>query len=130
MNLAKREIRLAVLDPSEHFEDQPVCNLRIFSLDDAPDYEALSYAWDDPKVARPIQLQGIQLPVTTNLESALRHLRHRPTKRVLWIDAICINQAFKKEPSYQVELMKFMYCDTSVVRVWLGEEPLLDQRSS
>ena len=99
-----------------------MCNSKIVSLDDTRDYEALSYAWGDPKVARPIQLQGIQLPVTTNFESALRHLRHRSTKRVLWIDAICINQAFKKERNHQVELMKFKCCDASVVRVWLGEE--------
>lgn len=41
---------------------------------------------------------------------------------MLWTDAICINQAFKKERNHQVELTKLIYCDASVVRVWLGEE--------
>ena len=40
---AKREIRLARLAPQKRLGAQAVCSLEIVSLDDDPQYEALSY---------------------------------------------------------------------------------------
>ena len=49
--------------------------------------------WGNPKKTRLIRLQGMERPVTTNLEVALRFLRLKDKERVLWIDAMCIDQS-------------------------------------
>lgn len=66
-------------------------------------------------------MQKIQWEVTTNLEAGLRHLRGNVNEKVLWIDAICIDQGSGEEKNYQVPLMKTIYTNASVVRGWLGE---------
>ena len=48
-------------------------------------------------------------PITTNLALLLRHLRHPIVPRILWIDAICINQTDNDERSWQVRLMAYIY---------------------
>ncbi|PMD57266.1 HET-domain-containing protein, partial [Hyaloscypha bicolor E] len=122
-----REIRLAHLEPSLNLEDQPSCSLHIVSLDENPSYEAFSYAWGDPTITVPIQLwsspqtiYGAQWPVTTNLEAALRYLRHRSEVRIIWVDAICIDQSNIEERNHQVPLMKTIYSNAVAVQVWLG----------
>lgn len=140
-----RQIRLACLAPSANLEEQPTCSLYVVSLDDNPQYEALSYVWGDPNITTPIQLYTVprrsilqvqeasaslpptesqvcstQWPVTTNLEAALRYLRHESTERVLWIDAICIDQSNIEERNHQVPLMKAIYSKATAVQVWLG----------
>ncbi|KAF2854236.1 hypothetical protein T440DRAFT_544500 [Plenodomus tracheiphilus IPT5] len=49
-----------------------------------------------------------QKRVSKTLGLALKYLR-RKNDRVLWIDAICINQANKEERSYQVSMMSLVY---------------------
>jgi hypothetical protein len=108
LDRATRQIRLAHFAPSPRLEEQPSCTLHIVSLNDDPHYEALSYAWGDPNITLPIQsrsvLQGsmihdqedgalslsaenkaesTQRPVTTNLEAALRYIRHESMVRIL-----------------------------------------------
>jgi hypothetical protein len=61
-----------------------------------------------------------QWPVTTNLEAALRYLRHESMVPILWIDAICIDQSSIEERKHQVPLMKTIYSNATAVRVWLG----------
>lgn len=83
-------------------------------------YEALSYMWGDPGVTRRINLDGNEnFPVTINLEKALRHVRLDYTSRVLWVDAICINQEDPDEQSDQVNMMKEIYSRAWNVLVWL-----------
>jgi hypothetical protein len=53
-------------------------------------YDAISYVWGDPSLTVPILLDGIEYPVTVNLELALRYFRLESNSRVLWADAICI----------------------------------------
>ena len=118
---SRRQIRLFHLEPSENIRDQAEGFLENVSLDDNPQYEALSYAWGDPKITSPIKLDDVQWEVTTNLEAGLRHLRGNVNEKVLWIDAICIDQGSNEERNYQVPLMKTIYANASIVRVWLGE---------
>ena len=117
---SRRQIRLFHLEPSENFHDQAEGFLEIVSLDDNPRYEALSYAWGDPKITCAIELHNVQWEVTTNLETGLRHLRGNVNEKVLWIDAICIDQGSNEEKNYQVPMMKTIYANASIVRVWLG----------
>ena len=118
---SRRQIRLFHLEPSESIHDQAEGFLEIVSLDDNPQFEALSYAWGDPKITSTIKLHKVQWEVTINLEAGLRHLRENVNERILWIDAICIDQGSNEERNYQVPLMKTIYTNASIVRVWLGE---------
>ena len=94
------------------------------------DYEALSYTWGPPiahvtvdNVSNPsIFLQSYVVDVTPNLYTALCCLRHDYEQRVLWIDAICINQEDLKEKELQVQLMSLIYERAKEVIVWLGGE--------
>jgi hypothetical protein len=58
--------------------------------------------------------------IRENLWSALVNLRHAREERVLWIDAICINQADVEERNRQVQLMAYIYSRATTVIVWLG----------
>ena len=95
--------------------------LDIVSLDTNPYYEALSYVWGSPSVREHIILSEKRLSITENLASALRNLRYESEARVLWVDAICINQADIDERSQQVSNMVFIYQQAHRVLVYVGE---------
>ncbi|KAF8854517.1 HET-domain-containing protein [Acephala macrosclerotiorum] len=116
-----KEIRLVTLQQGRS-SDAIHCNLSIVSLKEVPSYQALSYAWGDPTSTVQIYLDGRPHQATTNLESALRHLRLATASRVLWIDALCINQGDTLERNSQVMHMNGVYQKASEVVVWLGEE--------
>ena len=70
-------------------EGDPIsCLLHDANWADLPVYEAISYAWGDPKATTPVILDGKRLDVTVNLQTALKHFRHQDRSRVLWADAI------------------------------------------
>ncbi|KAB8215065.1 heterokaryon incompatibility protein-domain-containing protein [Aspergillus novoparasiticus] len=85
-------------------------------------YEALSYVWGSPEKPYSILLDTDCLSVTTNLYAALLHLRDRFIERVIWIDAICINQNDLDERSSQVQFMAEIFAKASCVTVWLEVE--------
>lgn len=115
-----------------------------------PIYEALSYVWgtsertndvvvrtqsglhnvqsgkldEEPRTMRVAESrESLQtLSVTQNLDIALRYLRCLETVRVLWIDAICINQDDLDERSERVSDMASVYSKAQRVLVWLGPE--------
>jgi hypothetical protein len=84
-------------------------------------YEALSYVWGKPDGGHSISIDGHVLSVTGNLYAALQHLRNRHWERVLWVDAVCINQGDDGEKQDQIRLMANIYSQASRVVVWLGE---------
>lgn len=107
------------------------CELEVVPICMSQPYEALSYVWGDPTVTKEIVLQGSPFRITTNLESALQHLRFADTARCLWVDAICIDQTNLKERSEQVQMMAEIYYGATRVLAWLGEadvytEPAFD----
>ena len=59
--------------------------------------------------------------VTDNLHAALLSLREPQLGRVLWIDAISINQQNDNEKSSQIPLIRAIYAQAAHVIVWLGE---------
>jgi hypothetical protein len=113
--------RVLVLLPEKSPSEIVRCELKEVSLHDKPLYEAISYCWGDPAMTRVIICNESQLQITANLEAALRHLRRPETNRILWADAICINQADSSERSQQVQIMRCIYEDAKRVLVWLGE---------
>lgn len=117
----KREIRLVCLMPG--FWDDPIsCTLKVASLNDAPRYDTLSYAWGDPENTESILLDGRYVEVTINLGSALRHLRNQMEHRILWVDALCIDQKDRQEKSWQVSMMGEIYKSCNTGLLWIGEK--------
>jgi len=122
----RREIRLMFLDAGQP-QDGITASLLVTSLrwDHeywTPEYEALSYVWGDPLITRPIKLNCQPYQVTENLEVALRRLRHVDRVRILWIDAVCIDQRNPREQEHQIGLMKDIFEGCASCIVWLGEE--------
>ncbi|KAM7211862.1 Heterokaryon incompatibility protein (HET) domain containing protein [Rhypophila decipiens] len=118
------EIRLVEIKPSAEFNDPLECSVLHMPFQDdmmVLPAEAISYTWGHPNETKTISLDGYSFPVTTNLESALRHLRHDQSPRRLWIDAICINQTDNSEKATQIPIMHLIYYRASRVVVWLGD---------
>jgi hypothetical protein len=113
--------RLVRLLPAGELEDIHLA-IECVEVDNCPSYEALSYCWGDPSVNTTVQCDGGSLHVTKNLKSALLYLRSRTEERLLWIDALCINQKDLQERSQQVSIMRDIYRNASETVVWLGEE--------
>lgn len=101
------------------------CELFEYSLQDLGQrthlFEALSYTWGGEQRPCSITIKDQSLDVTANLYTALLHLRDRSLERILWIDAICIDQNNLEERSQQVQLMAMIYSKAYCVLVWLGE---------
>ena len=84
-------------------------------------YDALSYTWGSMEMTATITVNGNTMQITSNLLVALQHLRFEDKDRILWIDAICINQADKKERGHQVQQMGKIYKEAEQVIIWLGK---------
>ncbi|PQE31169.1 heterokaryon incompatibility protein [Rutstroemia sp. NJR-2017a WRK4] len=100
-------------------EQNIYCELSVVPLDKAPPYVALSYTWGDPKDTLPIYVNNTLMQVTRNLHSALLHLG-LDSGKILWVDAVCIDQQNNMEKSEQVQLMREIYQRAMHVTVWLG----------
>lgn len=83
-------------------------------------YEALSYAWGSNERSETITANGLPLGVTNNLHLALSYLRRPDSDRILWVDALCIDQANVKERTHQVGQMARIYGGADSVVFWLG----------
>ncbi|KAL8771407.1 MAG: hypothetical protein Q9209_003075 [Squamulea sp. 1 TL-2023] len=114
-------IRLLIIS-SGPSSDAIDCHLTQVSLGDEPSYEALSYTWGTLQCTSTISLNGTDFQVTPNLESALRKLRLANEDRIIWIDAICIDQANTTEKNKQVQQMRRIYQNAWRVVIWLGSE--------
>lgn len=102
--------------------DRMACELITMSLDEiAGKFESLSYVWGVPFDREAINVNGMTVPVTMNLEAALRRARNKEKAELLWVDAICINQTDFEEKSVQVMRMKEIYEKSKRVLVWIGD---------
>ncbi|KAH6983699.1 heterokaryon incompatibility protein-domain-containing protein, partial [Ilyonectria sp. MPI-CAGE-AT-0026] len=124
MTLPKGSIRLLRLLPHSGENSRIECQLITCSLLDSSrthPYEALSYVWGSEENEQSICIDGNEQSVRAKLHNALLYLRDCFVERILWIDAICINQEDDKERGLQVESMAKIYAKASRVIVWLGE---------
>ncbi|KAK7936130.1 hypothetical protein PG985_001625 [Apiospora marii] len=122
LDQCRQEIRLFELLPDDD-KDAPVGGrLQYHSLADKPVYNTVSYVWGDPSLAeKKIDVDGTSLGVTPNLHRLLRNLRSsQDGGKLLWIDAICINQQDVAERNHQVAMMRQIYEQCCVDLVWLG----------
>jgi hypothetical protein len=120
LNSDHNEIRLLSILPADEGHGVS-CSLEHVSLINPPEYVALSYCWGDAAVRKEIRINEESVQVTSNLESALRHLRSKGYKR-LWIDAVCINQKDGFEKSHQLLWMGSIYRRAKEVVAWAGDE--------
>ena len=118
-----RNTRLLWLEPAKSLSSPLRCKLNEVSLDDIFHYEALSYSCEKQNGRGSILIFNTPSEITKNCEAALRRLRYEDKPRVLWVDAICINQdkSALYERSQQVLLMREIYSRAAEVLVWLGE---------
>jgi hypothetical protein len=123
-DLSSTNIRLLRLLPSEAANGLR-CDLFEYPLvnSNKPShpYEALSYVWGSEDKPKSITINNQNLHVTQNLYAALLRLQDDPCSRVIWVDAICIDQANEKEKEDQLPLMAEIYAKARRVVVWLGE---------
>lgn len=128
-----RSIRLLKIFPSVRpaasDEETIECRLEDWNLDQASGkYEALSYAWGEPGNGFAyIQCDHVTMRIWRNLYQALRRLRDKINggktrqTRLIWVDALCIDQTNMLERQQQILLMKKIFGSASQVLIWLGE---------
>jgi hypothetical protein len=133
--IALDEIRICELGPGD-FDNDITITLRIERFDPGrpPVYEALSYAWGSILFTSSVRNMGVSnedcnIPITRNLEIALRHIRHPHETRMLWVDSLCIDQSNNEEKGFQVNKMGDIYHLAERVIVWLGPEEHISSRA-
>ncbi|PMD31123.1 HET-domain-containing protein, partial [Hyaloscypha variabilis F] len=105
---SQSSIRLITLHPSD-FKDPIRCTLEVFELASVPPYEAISYVWGDATPRNRLRCNGRRYLVSDNLYDAIRNVRFKDEPRIIWVDALCIDQANLGERSHQVLLMRDIY---------------------
>jgi len=116
---SQKFIRLLELYPG-HGNDDIDCALIHTELEQAPEYETISYTWGNPTNKSIVLCHGKIVKVTQNLKDALVRFRLKDRSRILWVDALCINQEDGPEKGFQVKLMNRIYGNATRVCVWLG----------
>lgn len=126
-SLTRREIRVLELLPAIS-KSKVKCRVRVVSLTWTvpPRYEALSYTWGSSSMERSIVVyrddSEYNIQVTNNLYDALCCLQPRQGRpRILWVDALCINQYDDSERAAQVAMMGEIYHTAARVNIWLGK---------
>ncbi|KAE9370151.1 HET-domain-containing protein, partial [Stipitochalara longipes BDJ] len=107
-----------------NYGDDIRCDLFEGWIDQSKDgipYDALSYTWGSTETAAQITVNGSTMHITSNLYTALQHIRFEGEDRLLWIDAICIDQENMDERRHQVQHMSSIYKEAERVIIWLGE---------
>ncbi|KPI42833.1 uncharacterized protein AB675_1879 [Cyphellophora attinorum] len=94
-----------------------------------PKYAAISYTWGSSAHLHPVQINGKPFFVHANLYNLLLHLRQRGESRLLWVDALCIDQQNLVERNFHVQLMAQIYDEATSTIVWLGA-PSDDRREA
>jgi Heterokaryon incompatibility protein (HET) len=115
------EIRLLELLPGTGDMPMEGC-VRHFPLESAGQYSALSYVWGNALMPFDLQTRDGRIPLTGALNAALRALRNKDTSVILWVDAICINQANDHEKILQIRLLRSIFQKAEKVLAWVGDE--------
>lgn len=93
------------------------------SREDSPDYETISYAWGNPAVLQgEMDVEGQNMAIPRSAFEALRQVRSREFSRLLWLDAVCIDQTDPQERCQQVSFMSNIFSRSSQNLIYLGSE--------
>jgi hypothetical protein len=124
--LLPNSIRLLRLSPKREDEANIRCHLFECPLEDSTGkpgypYEALSYTWGSSVPSYTIFVNDQKFHIGFNLNAALLARQDFVLPRIMWIDAICIDQSDTAERGQQVRLMGKIFANATIVVVWLGE---------
>ena len=98
------------------------CQLYTPSISEEEDqYTAISYTWGSPSPMKTIHVNGSPFAVRQNLYDFCSICMVRKDYPLLWIDAICIDQASIAERKHQVAIMGDIYRRAKRVYAWLGQ---------
>jgi len=86
-----------------------------------PEYETISYAWEDTALVDNCLLGDESMPIPASAGSALRCMRSSVKTRTLWIDCICIDQTNDHEKGHQVGLMADIFQNSRQTLAYLGD---------
>jgi hypothetical protein len=102
----------------------PMASLESHSLEDPPDYTAISYCWDPMSQKRGMFLCNKDSPLSNKSfaisETVLEVLNQVNAGELVWIDQICINQGDQDEKLDQIYRMGEIYSKATKVFIWLG----------
>jgi hypothetical protein len=117
-----RTIRLLQLDRKSFSSGIPRCNIKEFPIDGEtlPAYEAVSYRWGNNAKLPKVFIGDRYLPVTESVYELLQSRASFWRSRLIWIDAICINQKDKNEKDTQIQLMREIYEKAHKVIIFPG----------
>lgn len=126
---SRQEIRLLKVYLRSHSDDLHCdldlhCDVGYFSLleEPKPEYMTISYCWGDSTRSSKILLNGQPFYVPENTKLALWRMvdKELGKYRILWIDAVCINQDDKAERASQVALMGKIYSSSQGNLIYLS----------
>jgi len=98
------------------------CHLEDHNLSDRTAYEAMSYCWGTQDADCAISggmLAGVR--VSEHLLQALMRLRLPSSDRLVWIDALCVNQHNNQERTHQLNLIPRIYENAVRTIIWIGD---------
>ncbi|KAK1706949.1 heterokaryon incompatibility protein-domain-containing protein, partial [Colletotrichum acutatum] len=128
------EFRLAVLYAAgDKGKSYPIhVDLELHKDTHFPDYDAVSYTWgdenSDAERCQPVYV-GDHWDIifqTKNCCDMLRYLRSSRGMKLLWVDAICIDQNNTDERATQVAKMNQIYSRCSQVWAWMSSDLVSD----
>lgn len=97
----------------------PRYSLVAVELNFAPQYDAISYTWDDQDRNEHVVLDGKRLKTTRNVKEILAQRAPYYGTTWLWIDAVCINQDYNAEKTEQVKNMGKIYSSARRTLIWM-----------
>ncbi|KAL7628731.1 hypothetical protein AAE478_000246 [Parahypoxylon ruwenzoriense] len=128
--LEEDEIRLLELEPSLSPQDPIRCSLIHANRSENHQYDILSCDWHNTSnnAQVPISLNGKTFDAPSEIWVALQRVRLEDRSRLLWTDAICINQEFDEhghtadnpEKNLQASRLQDTYRGATSLLVWLG----------
>jgi hypothetical protein len=121
----ERMTRLLKLHPSSDPSPPLVCDLFHARLGSCP-FETISYYWgESPATPRAISCNESSFPLRINIFGVLFQFRSRNERdapRILWVDALFINQKDTDEKNKQVRMMRDIYAKSERTLIRLGPE--------
>jgi Heterokaryon incompatibility protein (HET) len=118
-------LQFRLLKVKSGYEKHPIsCELTTASLSSPPVFHAISYAWGARKFDHQIKLHDCTIWTTRSVSQALKRVRGKWQSKLIWIDALCINQKDTAERSHQVRQMKQIFEAAKRVLVYLGIDHL------
>lgn len=96
------------------------CLILVTLEDHAPKYEAISYIWGPTNDLQTIVLDCFEDLVTPSLFEVLLRLQKLDEDRLLWVEALVINQSDLTERSREVTKMLDRYSRAAKTIIWLA----------